>query len=86
MGLAETNILVQAKKGQGETNQRLEALLAEQRQTNALIAQTNTLLGQLVAVLSQPARMPQQPMQPQPVRSAPPGPWAQQQPTSHPRH
>ena len=36
--LTESTILSQAKKGQGETNARLEAMIAEQRQTNVLLA------------------------------------------------
>jgi hypothetical protein len=41
----ESNILIQTKKGQGETNERLDALVAEVRKTNEL-------LGQLVAALT----------------------------------
>ncbi len=37
--MAESNILTQAKKGQGETNERLDALIAEQKKTNELLAQ-----------------------------------------------
>ncbi len=38
MGLiAETNVLQQLKKGQGETNQRLDVLAAEVRRTNQLL-------------------------------------------------
>ena len=33
----ETMILQQAKKGQGESNDRLDALLAEMKQTNVLL-------------------------------------------------
>ena len=33
----ETNLLHQAKKGQGETNQRLDALLVEMQKTNQLL-------------------------------------------------
>jgi hypothetical protein len=43
--MAESEILRQAKKGQGETNQRLDALLAEQQRTNQLLAQLVQLLG-----------------------------------------
>jgi hypothetical protein len=39
MGLMEGNIVQQAKKGQGETNERLDAILAEQRRTNELLAE-----------------------------------------------
>jgi hypothetical protein len=40
MGMnTEQYILAQAKKGQGETNERLDALLTEQRRTNELLAQ-----------------------------------------------
>lgn len=35
--MGENAILTQAKKGQGETNQRLDALVVEQRVTNALL-------------------------------------------------
>jgi len=38
MGIAmENNLLTQAKKAQGETNQRLDALLVEQKRTNELL-------------------------------------------------
>ena len=38
MGLVKENeILTQAKKAQGETNQRLDALLTEQKRTNELL-------------------------------------------------
>ena len=38
MGIGtESAILTQAKKAQGETNDRLDALLAEQRRTNELL-------------------------------------------------
>ncbi len=51
MGLTESNILIQAKKAQGETNVRLERLLAEQQRTNYL-------LGELLRFMTQqpPAR------------------------------
>jgi hypothetical protein len=40
MGIVKENeILSQAKKGQGETNQRLDELLAELRRTNELLGQ-----------------------------------------------
>ncbi|MEE4546765.1 hypothetical protein V2S66_32975 [Streptomyces sp. V4-01] len=62
--VADNAILQQAKKAQGETNVRLDALLAEQQKTNAL-------LGQLVQLLAaqQQGRPPvpqqwQQPVQP----------------------
>ena len=58
--ITEANILTQAKKGQGETNKRLEALIEEQRRTNEL-------LGQLLAVLTRPT---------QPGYPAQPGQWA----------
>jgi len=39
MGLGtDSAILVQLKKAQGETNERLERLLAEQQKTNQLLA------------------------------------------------
>jgi hypothetical protein len=47
-------VLQQAKKGQGETNDRLEALLAEQRRTNELLAQ-------LIALMSARGGMPPTP-------------------------
>ncbi len=37
MGVKESEILIQAKKGQGETNQRLDTLVDEQRKTNQLL-------------------------------------------------
>jgi len=37
--MTETQVLTQLKKGQGEENQRLDALLAEQRRTNELLEQ-----------------------------------------------
>ena len=40
--LTEGNIFSQLKKGQGETNTRLDALLSEQKRTNELLEQ---LLG-----------------------------------------
>jgi uncharacterized protein YwgA len=40
--LIETNFLTQSNKGQEETNQRLDAILAEQKRTNDLLSQ---LLG-----------------------------------------
>jgi hypothetical protein len=43
--VTEGQIRDQLKKGQGETNKRLEALLAEQQRTNALLAQLVQLLG-----------------------------------------
>lgn len=44
-------LLQQAKKAQGETNDRLDALIAEQRRTNEL-------LTQLLAVLAPSAAAP----------------------------
>jgi hypothetical protein len=38
MGFNETAMFAQLKKGQGETNERLERLLAEQQRTNQLLA------------------------------------------------
>jgi len=38
MGFNETAMFTQMKKGQGETNDRLEKLLAEQQRTNQLLA------------------------------------------------
>jgi hypothetical protein len=36
--LTESGILNQAKKGQGETNARLDRLIMEQQETNRLLA------------------------------------------------
>ncbi|SFF11641.1 hypothetical protein SAMN05216251_108227 [Actinacidiphila alni] len=44
MGMLDQALLQQAKKAQGETNQRLDALLVEQQRTNALLAQLVQLL------------------------------------------
>ncbi len=45
MGIGtESQILTQAKKGQGETNERLERLIAEQKRTNDLLSQLLTAL------------------------------------------
>jgi len=41
----ESGILNQAKKGQGETNERLDALLSEQRRTNKLLEQLVRMLA-----------------------------------------
>lgn len=54
MGMLDQALLQQGKKGQGETNARLEALLAEQQRTNEL-------LTQLIAVLSAAGGMPATP-------------------------
>ena len=43
--LTEAQIRDQLTKGQGEANQRLDALLAEQRRTNELLAQLLRVLG-----------------------------------------
>jgi hypothetical protein len=73
--MTESAILQQSKKAQGETNQRLEALLAEQQKTNAL-------LGQLVQLLSaqQQGQPPVQQQWQQPAQP-PRGPvsWGTQQ-------
>ena len=46
MGIGtESQILNQAKKGQGETNDRLDALLAEMKQTNVLLAELLSALS-----------------------------------------
>lgn len=55
MGMLDGTALRQAKKAQGETNQRLDALLAEQQKTNALLAQ---LVQQLASTQAAPARGP----------------------------
>ena len=47
MGLiTENNIWTQLKKGQGETNVRLDALIAEQKTTNDWLAHIAGLLEQ----------------------------------------
>lgn len=59
MAMLDQAALQQAKKGQGETNQRIDAT---NQRLDALIReqqQTNYLLGQLVQVLT--AQRPQQP-------------------------
>jgi hypothetical protein len=45
MGIG-TALLTQAKKGQGETNDRLDALIAEQRRTNQLLERIGVMLTQ----------------------------------------
>lgn len=57
MGMLDQAQLQQAKKGQGETNERLEALLAEQQRTNQLLAQ-------LLQVLTSQQQMPPAPRGP----------------------
>ncbi|GAA3267965.1 hypothetical protein [Streptomyces lavendulae] len=52
MGMLDQAVLQQAKKGQGESNDRLDALLAEQRRTNELLAQ---LIGLLTRQAAAPA-------------------------------
>lgn len=49
--IIEQKIIEQAKKGQGETNARLDALIAEQRRTNQLLE----WLGEVIAATRQPA-------------------------------
>jgi hypothetical protein len=49
MGIHDRGIVQQAKKGQGETNQRLDALIAEQRRTNELLEAMLTTLGNWLA-------------------------------------
>jgi hypothetical protein len=44
MGLTDNAILTQSKKAQGETNVRLDALVAEVRRTNELLGQLLTAL------------------------------------------
>lgn len=44
MAMLDQAILQQAKKAQGETNQRLETLITEQQRTNELLGQLLTLL------------------------------------------
>lgn len=73
--MTESAILQQSKKAQGETNQRLDALIAEQQKTNAL-------LGQIVQLLAaqQQGQPPAQQQWQQPVQP-PRGPvsWGTQQ-------
>lgn len=45
MSIHDRGIVQQAKKGQSETNQRLDALIAEQRRTNDLLEAMLTALG-----------------------------------------
>ncbi len=45
MGVIETGILNQAKKGQAETNERLDALIAEQKRTNELLDRLDALIA-----------------------------------------
>ncbi len=60
MGLiAETNIFNQLKKGQGETNQRLDDLIAAQHETNRLLsALLSVLQSQVPAAPQQWGRPP----------------------------
>ncbi|MFE9372259.1 hypothetical protein ACFYM2_21165 [Streptomyces sp. NPDC006711] len=51
MGMLDQAVLQQLKKAQGETNTRLDALLAEQQRTNELLAR-------LVALQSAHGAMP----------------------------
>jgi ribosomal protein L1 len=51
MGMLDQALLQQEKKGQGETNARLDALLVEQQRTNEL-------LSQLIGLLSARGGMP----------------------------
>jgi hypothetical protein len=44
MGMLDQAVLQQAKKAQGETNQRLDALIAEQQRTNQLLTHLIGLL------------------------------------------
>ncbi len=45
MGIgAESAILNQSKKAQGETNERLDALLTEQRRTNELLVELTSAI------------------------------------------
>ncbi|MFI5831044.1 hypothetical protein ACIA6C_27985 [Streptomyces sp. NPDC051578] len=52
MGMLDQAVLQQAKKAQGETNQRLEALIAEQQRTNQLLTH---LIGLLTPQSAAPA-------------------------------
>ena len=45
MGIHDRVIVQQAKKSQGEMNQRLDALIAEQRRTNELLEAMLARLG-----------------------------------------
>lgn len=50
MGMLDQAVLQQAKKAQGETNQRLDALITEQQRTNQLLAHLIALLTPQPAV------------------------------------
>jgi hypothetical protein len=52
----QAQTVTQLKKGQGETNRRLEELLAEQRQTNKMLADLVDALRMQARVLA--ARQP----------------------------
>jgi hypothetical protein len=41
----ESALLTHAKKAQGETNDRLDALIAEQKRTNKLLTELAAILG-----------------------------------------
>jgi hypothetical protein len=43
--ITETNMLTQLKRGQGETNVRLDALIAEQKRTNELLDRLGAMLA-----------------------------------------
>lgn len=43
--LTESGMLNQLKKGQGETNERLDRLIAEQQRTNELLDRLGALLA-----------------------------------------
>jgi hypothetical protein len=49
MGIHDRGIVQQARKGQVETNQRLDVLIAEQRRTNQLLEAMLTTLGNWLA-------------------------------------
>ena len=44
--MSEAQIVNQLKKSQGETNQRLDTLIAEQRRTNELLAWLTTAVAE----------------------------------------
>jgi hypothetical protein len=70
---AWTRIREQARKRQGDTNRRLDALIHEQQQTNLLMVQLLNMLG---GQQQRPVQRPQPDYQRQ-MRPVPPGPWPQ---------
>jgi hypothetical protein len=77
VGINEAGILNQAKKGQGETNDRLEALIKEQQLTNQWLARIAQLLeAQQNAAQAHLQRQQVEAQYPQRPAEAPPrGSW-----------